>query len=179
MNAGLALLASASITLACLIAEQGLTRNAAVRRIVATPRGFARLLVGAVLLTAVLASTSLLLLPGLNPVIACIAASGITLVVGAILLQRRYSGDLPDAIVWLVAPAILSILPLAGSGADSQRILIGAFALALVLLLGLPAFVLLMRRLDDNDVHALMRPLPVRILASGVIVLAATGSLSW
>ena len=53
------------------------------------------------------------------------------------------------------------------------------FALAFALGVGLPAFGVLARRLDDPDVPAMMRPLPARVLTACILALAMAGSLSW
>ena len=68
---------------------------------------------------------------------------------------------------------------LAYIGDDAQRWLLGGFALAFALGLGVPAFSALAQRLDDADVPAFMRPLPARMLAAGILALALAGSLSW
>ena len=179
MNAGAALLAPASITLACLVAEQGLARSAPVRRILANPGDFARLLMGAVLLAGVLAALARSLLPGLDPGLGIATAQFIALAASLAMLHRRHAADVRAAVVWLIIPLALSVLPLCVAGESPRVMLSGALVIAFALMIGLPALTVLLRRLGDSDVPAWMRPVPVRLLVSGLIVLALAGSLSW
>lgn len=179
MDTGAASLVSASLTLACLSAERGLVCSAAVRRLVATPRGFARFLIGSVLLSALLATPILWLWPTLAPAYGIGAGLVLTGVLAARLLHHRNARDLRTAAPWLLAASLCATLPLALLAQDAQSALWASLAMALALAIGLPAWAELARRLDDSDVPSRMRPLPARVLVCGIIVLALTGSLSW
>lgn len=172
-------LATLSITLSCLIAERGLAHSTALRRITATRGDLARLLIGALLVGCVVASGSV----ALNARAAG-AMAGLIGFVGAtasllLLLRRRHASDMRAAAPWLCSLLGLVFMAPASLATSAQGWLIGGLGTAFALALGLPTFTALARQLDDSDVPSWMRPLPVRIVAATVVVMAVAGSLAW
>lgn len=172
-------LATLSITLSCLMAERGLARSAALRRIATTQGDLARLLIGALLVGCVAAAGSV----ALNTHAAG-AMAGLIGLVGAsasvlLLLRRRHASDMRAAAPWLCTLLGLVFMAPASLATDAQGWLIGGLGIGFALALGLPAFAALARQLDDSDVPPWMRPLPARIVATAVLVMAVTGSLAW
>lgn len=172
-------LATLSITLSCLIAERGLARSTALRRIAATHGDLARLLIGALLLGCVVAAASVTL-----DARAAGAMAGLIGLLGAsaamlLLLRRRHANDLRAAASWLFSLLALAFVVPASLATDAQGWLIGGLGTAVALALGLPAFAALARQLDDSDVPSCMRPLSLRVVAAAVVVMAVAGSLAW
>lgn len=169
---------AASVALAWLAAEQGLARCETLRKVAGSPRRLAQLLMGALSLGTMAGALALLLVDAayhsgawvIGFVVAVFACTG--------LLRYRHRVD-TTVMPWLVAMLAPLFLALACIGKDAHSGLLGGFALAFALGLGLPAFSALAQRLDDPDVPAMMRPLPVRMLATGILALSMAGSLSW
>lgn len=172
-------LATLSITLSCLVAERGLARSAALRRIAANPRDLARLLLGALLVGCVVAAATAALDPRLARVPAGLIGLGGAVAATCLLLHRRHANDLRAAALRLCSLLALALIAPASLADDAQGWLVAGLGTAFALALGLPAFAALARHLDDADVPACMRPLPARVLAAAVVVLAVAGSLSW
>ena len=172
-------LATLSITLSCLVAERGLARSAALRRITATPGDLARLLLGALLVGCVMAAATAALDARLARVPAGLIGLCGALAATYLLLHRHRANDLRAAATWLCSLLALALMAPLSLASDAQGWLIAGLGTAFALALGLPAFAALARDLDDSDVPARMRPLPVRVLAAAVVVLAVSGSLSW
>ena len=97
----------------------------------------------------------------------------------AALLPSRQRGGWASLMPWLAAMLVPLFVALGCIGKDAPSGLLGGFALAFALGVGLPAFGVLARRLDDPDVPAMMRPLPARVLTACILALAMAGSLSW
>ena len=177
MNAACAL-AAACVALAWLVAEQGLARCTALRDVADSPRRLARLLIAAVL-PGILAGALFLLIvtAGFRSVAALIGFCIATLACAALL--RPHRGALRASLPWLAAMLAPLFVALAGVAHDARSWLLGGFALAFALGLGVPAFATLAQRFDDVDVPAAMRPLPARALTAGILALAMAGSGSW
>lgn len=171
-------IAAACVALAWLVAQQGLERCGALGRIAGSPRRLARLLVGALLLGTMAAAAMPPADEGYRGIAGLIGFSVASLACTA-LLHRRHRPDLRAALPWLSAMLAPLFVAPACIAQGAQDWLIGGFALAFALGLGLPAFDALAQHFDDPDVPALMRPLPVRALAAGILALAMAGSLSW
>ncbi|HET9047964.1 MAG TPA: hypothetical protein VFN29_03230 [Chiayiivirga sp.] len=175
----MAIWVAGALGLSLLIGEQGLARSIAVRRIAATPRSLARWLIGGVLLAAVLAALSHLAHPAIDHRVAALIGIIPALLVQVLVLRRAHGSLTPMAIRWLLPCSLLPMLATMTFAHDARSSLQSGLLVALALAIGLPAFSALAQRLDDADVPAWMRPLPTRLLATGVIVLAMAGSLPW
>ena len=171
--------AAASIALTCLIAERGLACNAALRQIAPQPRNLARLLIGFELLACAIAAIAWQISPAFpRPLIVAFGLGSASLA-GVLLMHQHHSGNLRAATIWLASLAVLAFVPAATFAESAHTWLVAGLVTALLLALGLPAFAVLARRLDDSDVPAMMRPLPSRLLLTGILAFGVAGSLSW
>lgn len=136
-----------------------------------------RLQIGALLIAAMSAAAASLAFPAMAPALSVLpglAAGG-----GALwlLTRRQEMARTPLArILAIFALLHAGVALLAGTAAGW---LLAAFGVILAFALGLPAFIDLARRMDDRAVPAFMRPLPARVLAAGIIALAAGSLASW
>lgn len=200
MNTAFAI-AAACVALAWLVAEQGLARCKALHqpleelarrprtggRAVTLPfnktgpaaRRLAKLLIGALLLGTMTGAFFMSLAGGENPALAALTGCLLATCASAALLHHRHRIALPAVMPWLLAVLAPLFVALACIAQDAQSWLLGGFALALALGLGIPAFSALAQRLDEADVPTFMRPLPARALAASIVALAMAGSLSW
>lgn len=179
MSTAAASLAALSFALTCLLAERGAARNPGLRRIAQQPRTLARLLAGAALLGSVAAALVQQFLPAIAASGASLAALLVAPAASFALLRRAQSGQVGTAAPWLIALLVLALAGPALLAGDAVAWLLTGLLGALALLLGIPAFAVLARRLDDADVPAPMRGLPARALATAVLALALAGSLAW
>lgn len=172
-------LAVASIALIYLIAERGLACNTALRQITPNPRDLARFLIGFELLACALAGITWQInsdLPRALPIVAAIASAWLA---GFLLLRRQHAKHIRAATPWLIILTALSVIPAAMTAGSVQAWLVMGLATALLLALGLPAFVVLAQRLEDSDVPAVMRRFPGRLLLTGILALGLAGSVTW
>ena len=171
-------IAAVCVALTWLLAEQGMMRCKALRDVAGSPRRLARLLIGALLLGA-MTGALLLLRDGAYRSVAWGIGFAIACAACAALLRSRQRGGWASLMPWLAAMLVPLFVALGCIGKDAPSGLLGGFALAFALGVGLPAFGVLARRLDDPDVPAMMRPLPARVLTACILALAMAGSLSW
>lgn len=170
--------AATLLVLTWLLAEQALLSNTALRRGVGSLRGLARFLVGALLVGAALGAAQMLLFAAIPVPITAAVSAAVAISAGFLLLRYRQREAVLVAIRWPALILVLLFVALTSVAQDAREWLVGAGGLALGLALGVPAYGALVDRFNDSEVPAAMRPLPTRILASGVIALALAGCLS-
>lgn len=178
MPASLAL-AATLVAMAWLVGEQGISRSTALRQIFDSPRAMARFLIGAVLIGAITGAAATRLLQALPSIAAALIGWLVASLAMLALLRARHGATSFAALSWLAVTLALLFAALSCIAREPRDWLIGGFALAFALGLGLPAFAALGNHLDDADVPAAMRPFPARFLAAGIVALALAGSLSW
>jgi len=168
--------AALCLILATLIGERGLT-HALLRAAARGAHGVVRLLIGALLIGAIAAACTGLLLPAAPHA----ATGGVGLTAGAAALlglARRHA--LPArARVWLVAMFSLLLLGVAALADGPVGWLALGLGAALGFALALPAALALAQRFDDPELPACMRPLPARLLAGGLAATALASLGAW
>lgn len=172
-------LVATSIALTCLIAARGLAHSAALRQITPAAGDLARLLIGIVLLACATAAMAWLINPALPRILIGLTGLVSASLGGFVLLRHRHARNAHAAMGWLtILAAIVVVAPIAVAD-DAQGLLIAGLVTAFVLAIGLPAFAVLAKRLDDSDLPACMRALPAPVLATGIVALSLAGSVSW
>lgn len=168
--------AALCLILATLLGERGLA-HAPLRAAARGAHGLVRLLTGALLIGAIAAACTGLILPAAPHA----ATGGVGLAVGATaLLGLTQRHALPmHARLWLVAMFSLLLLGVAALAAGPAGWLALGLGAALGFALALPAALALAQRFDDPELPAFMRPLPARLLAGGLAATALASLGAW
>ncbi|MGE4359943.1 MAG: hypothetical protein AB7D30_08905 [Lysobacteraceae bacterium] len=170
-------IAAFCFVLAVLIGERGLARSPRFHDAARGTHGLVRLQIGALLIAAMSAAAASLAFPAMAPALSVLpglAAGG-----GALWLLARRQGMARTPLARILAIFALLHADVALLADTAAGWLLAAFGVILAFALGLPAFIDLVRRMDDRAVPAFMRPLPARVLAAGIIALAAGSLASW
>lgn len=179
MSAGLAIGIAAALGLTFLIGERGLARSAALRPIAVTPQSLAQWIIGGVLLAAMLAALCHLVHPAIDGRVAALIGIVLAWLAQGFLLVRSRRVPNVRTTMWLLPCSLFPMLAAMASAHDARTSVLSGLAVALVVALGLPAFIVLAHRFDDSAVPDSMRPLPARLLATSILIVAMAGSLSW